>query len=284
MSLPVADANADVAVVESATRPGSGSATRTSRSPVGTATSLEYTLPDANVASGRLDLDIIGNDETLETKRFEVVLTGFEFDTLECVVGPATAVGDCRFDMAKRQPGGGDRALAPGEGITVSGTITALDEVGGAVDPRSAGSDPGWLPPARAADDPARARVAALRRSSVGRAGREQHGDRRRRGRGRVRRTAGARRSDVATSRCRDLSGSRLAARRTGDHRVRAARGLEPWQAAVVLREQVDDDTVAAWFSEMIADGAMVATEVDGAVRFERGPDTARLSAVDPGI
>ena len=38
-------------------------------------------------------------------------------------------------------------------------------------------------------------------------------------------------------------------------------RGLEPWQAAVVLREEVDDDSVAAWFSEMIADDAIVATD-----------------------
>jgi hypothetical protein len=60
-------------------------------------------------------------------------------------------------------------------------------------------------------------------------------------------------------------------------------RGLEPWQAAVVLREAVDDDSVAAWFSEMIADGAIVASDENGTVRLTRGSDTSRLNAVDLG-
>jgi len=59
---------------------------------------LEYLLPDANVSSGRLDLDIIGNDETFETQRFEVVLTGFDFDSIECFSGAREALGGCSFE------------------------------------------------------------------------------------------------------------------------------------------------------------------------------------------
>jgi hypothetical protein len=51
----------------------------------------------------------------------------------------------------------------------------------------------------------------------------------------------------------------------------------------VVLREEVDDDSVAAWFSEMIADEAIIATDDDGTVSLTRGPDTSRLSSVDLG-
>jgi uncharacterized membrane protein YgcG len=60
-------------------------------------------------------------------------------------------------------------------------------------------------------------------------------------------------------------------------------RGLEPWQGAALLREEVDDGTVSAWFSEMIARGAIEIREEDDSLRLEPGSGTARLSAVDRG-
>jgi len=88
---------------------------------------LECRLPDARVSGSRLDLDIIGNDETFETQRFEVVLTGFDFDSIECSSGAREALGGCSFErgeaddlVAVIEP------FAPGEGITVSGSIAAL--------------------------------------------------------------------------------------------------------------------------------------------------------------
>ena len=54
--------------------------------------------------------------------------------------------------------------------------------------------------------------------------------------------------ADVATYRVPD---SRLADLATIE--FVPPRGIEPWQAAALLTERVDDDTVSAWFSEMIA-------------------------------
>jgi uncharacterized membrane protein YgcG len=85
-------------------------------------------------------------------------------------------------------------------------------------------------------------------------------------------------RADVATYRVPD---ARLAELATIE--FAPPRGLEPWQAAVILREEVDDESVSAWFSEMIANDALVATEIDGKVELSKGPDTSRLSAVDQG-
>ncbi len=87
-----------------------------------------------------------------------------------------------------------------------------------------------------------------------------------------------ARSADTATYRVPD---SRLAELATIE--FVPPRGLEPWQAAAVLREEVDDDTVAAWFSEMIATDALTISDDDGEMQLRRGPNTGRLSAVDQG-
>ena len=72
------DANAEVNVVDSGTetriRIGDPDVTFTGRHRY----ILEYTLADAGVSTGQFLLDVIGNDETLETGRFEVILTGFD--------------------------------------------------------------------------------------------------------------------------------------------------------------------------------------------------------------
>jgi len=62
---------------------------------------LEYRLPDANVRSGRRDLGIKSNDETFETQRFEVALTGFDFDSIECFSGVREALGGCSSSGAR---------------------------------------------------------------------------------------------------------------------------------------------------------------------------------------
>ncbi len=243
---------------------------------------LEYRLPDAAVTNGRLDLDIIGTVETFETQRFEVVLAGFEFDSLQCITGTDASVDDCEFSR-----GASDNLVAvfepllPGEGITVSGAIEslttpALPTIPDPPDPIPYGFRPlGFLmiPLGLAAA----ALVYVVGRSSgsntvrSGGAAEAAFGELPVPG-------DGSRRLDVATYRVPD---SRLAEMATIE--FAPPRGLEPWQAAVVLREEVDDDSVAAWFSEMIADGAIDATDDDGIVRLARGTDTSRLNAVDLG-
>jgi hypothetical protein len=243
---------------------------------------LEYRLPDANVSGGRLDLDIIGNDETFETQRFEVVLTGFEFDSVECSTGAREALGGCQF--ARVEPNNFVSViepLAPGDGITVGGAIVSLTTPTMPSLPVTPGAVPTGVRPFGLVMIPLGLAAAALvylvgRRAGsnivyAGGATEAAFGELPVPG-------ENSRRLDVATFRVPD---SRLAELATIE--FVPPRGLEPWQGAVVLREAVDDDSVAAWFSEMIADEAIVASDDGGVVRLVRGPDTSRLSAVDLG-
>ena len=58
-------------------------------------------------------------------------------------------------------------------------------------------------------------------------------------------------------------------------------RGLDPWQGMALLREVVDDETVLAWFSGMVAKEALVVTGSGKDVSLARGPKQDQLSLVD---
>ena len=87
---------------------------------------LSYTLPDAQLSTGALALDIIDPGEELETGRFEVVLAGFELADTTCNVGGFGDVGGCELVRD------GDlyrvvfEPLSAGDGITVGGSIVAI--------------------------------------------------------------------------------------------------------------------------------------------------------------
>ena len=276
------DANAEVNVVDS------GNETRIRiGDPAVTFTGchryvLEYTLADAGVTNDEFLLDVIGNDETLETGRFEVVLTGFEDLETSCDTGAYGAFGGCEFvvdetgnSVAVIEP------LTPGDGITVGARFAGLGAV--TMPPLPEPPDPlptGFQPlgllmiPLGVA---AASLVFLLGRSYgsntvlAGGAADAAFGDLPVPGRT-------ARSADTATYRVPD---SRLAALATIE--FVPPRGLEPWQAAAVLRERVDDDTVGAWFSAMIATDALTIVDADGEMQLRRGPETSRLSAVDLG-
>ncbi len=276
------DANAELNVVDSGIetriRIGDPDVTYTGRHRY----ILEYTLANAGVSTGQFLLDVIGNDETLETGRFEVVLTGFEDLETSCDTGAYGAFGGCEFvpdesgnAVAVIEP------LAPGDGITVGARFAALE----AATPPPLPDPPDPLPtgfqPLGVLMLPLGVAAAALvfwlgrsygsNTVLAGGAADAAFGDLPVPGRT-------ARSADTATYRVPD---SRLAELATIE--FVPPRGLEPWQAAAVLREQVDDDTVAAWFSEMIATDALTINDHDGEMQLRRGPDTARLSAVDQG-
>ncbi len=241
---------------------------------------LEYTLPDAQLGTGELNLDIIGTDETNRTDRFEVVLTGFEFDGTRCDTGEFGEFGGCEFErdaagryVAVIEP------LEPGEGITVGGTIVstgAADLPGIPALPDRVAS--GWRPlgfvmlivglgvtlgvyslcrrygsnevVAGGAADAAFGRLPAPQRGEPV--------------------------ADVPTYRVPDARLGELAT-----IEFVPPRGIEPWQGRVVLTEELDDSTVSAWFSEMVAREAIVLRENGERLEMEPGPNTARLSAVD---
>ncbi len=266
------DANADVSVVDSGNvtriRIGDPDVTFTGRHRY----ILEYTLADAGVTTGEFVLDVIGNDETLETDRFEVVLTGFADLRTSCDTGAYGAFGGCEFEVDES---GNSVAviepLAPGDGITVGARFAGLDAV--TMPPLPEPPDPlptGFQPlgllmiPLGVA---AAALVFLLGRSYgsntvlAGGAADAAFGDLPVPGRT-------ARSADTPTYRVPD---SRLASLATIE--FVPPRGLEPWQAAAVLRERIDDDTIAAWFSEMIATDALVISDADGTMQLRRGPE-----------
>lgn len=244
---------------------------------------LEYTLPAAQLSGGSLSLDIIGNDETFTTDRFEVVLSGFDLTDLRCDTGDRNDFGGCQLV----RDDDGDyvtviEPLDPGNGITVGATIVgnASDTaVGFAAPPSLSDRNPTAFRPLGLAVLALTATAAAAAFFVSRRYGsNEVHG---------AGGAADAAYGDLPTPRNGDpiadvptyrVPDSRLADLATIE--FVPPRGIEPWQAAALLTERIDDDTVSAWFSEMIARDAI---QIDDDDSLRRGPGAARLSNVDQG-
>lgn len=249
---------------------------------------LEYTLPDAELDTGVLALDIIGNEETFQTDRFTVDVAGFELSDATCDVGRRGDFGGCELE-----PVGDDRStvviepLEPFEGITIAGTVEAVADTP---------IEPADVPlPARNPTGPqplgliqlllGGATAAAIFAVFRHRGSNEVFG-----GGGAADAafgpasgelpvpSAGDPFADVPTHRVPD---SRLAELATIE--FSPPRGIEPWHGNVLLREQVDDESVSAWFSEMVARGAIEITGSGSDLVLRPGQTTARLSAVDRG-
>lgn len=60
-----------------------------------------------------------------------------------------------------------------------------------------------------------------------------------------------------------------------------APTGLRPWHGAALLREGVDDQVVASWFSDLIADGVL---ELNAAQVLIWHTDRSAANAVHPGV
>lgn len=249
---------------------------------------VEYTLPDAQLDTGRLALDIIGNDETFQTDRFTVQVVGFRLSETTCDVGLRGDFGGCELEAI-----GSDRyetviePLEPFAGLTIAGTIDAVTPspvepvevplpernptglqplglvqllLGGATAAgifiafRRLGSNEvfGAGGAADAAFGPASGELPVPARGDIV--------------------------ADVPTHRVPD---GRLAELATIE--FAPPRGIEPWHGNVLLRERVDDESVSAWFSEMVARGAIEITGVGSDLVLRPGQTTARLSAVDRG-
>lgn len=208
---------------------------------------LSYTLPAAQISTGTLALDIIGdpeNPEKFETSRFEVILAGFQLTDTTCNVGPAGTVGGCELvedDGLYRvvfQP------LKAGYGITVGGSI-----VGTSTPPDVALPDPITR---RSSSLPLAAGVGGLGAlSGLGgfllarRLGRNQVG-----GGGAADAAYGA-----AGGPTRLVTDRELSTMVTTE--FEPPRGVRPWQGAMILTERVDSETVSAWFSDQIALGTI---------------------------
>lgn len=238
---------------------------------------LEYTLPEAQLGSRDLNLDIIGHDETFVTDRFTIVTDGFEFTETRCDVGERGDFGGC--ELVERDDGTFittiDR-LEPGDGITIGGPFSSRAQPEQSVIPALPERNPSGIRPFGFA-------LAAI----GGLAAAGSFFRLRRLGSNEVFGAGGAADAafgelpvpevgdvvaDVPTYRVPD---DRLAELATIE--FVPPRGLEPWQGRVLLQEVVDSDTVAAWFAEMIARNA-IRIEDD---KLRHGTDVSRLNAVD---
>src|ERR1700712_3558390 len=204
---------------------------------------LSYTLPNAQLTSGELALDIIGTEETLATDEFNVGVVGMDLQQPTCNIGRRGAVGGC--DLV---PDGDTlrttiAPLQPGQGITIGGTVVGL---------RPDAPLPDFpAEPVRRPNHQAVVGLILLVGCSV--VAVVVFVFIRRRGRNEV---AGGGAADAAYA-----TGAPGTTRLVPDDRMAALattefvppKGIQPWQGSVLLREQIGADTVSAWFSGLIA-------------------------------
>ncbi len=235
---------------------------------------VDYTLPDAHLGNGELALDIIGNKETLRTTRFEVLVTGFQLTDPTCKVGSFGDTRDCEIT-----PEGADfrivlEPLEPEQGVTIGGTIT------GTTPPTDVPTPP--LPDRRPSHRTQLA-LAMLPLGALG--GAASYLIARRRGRNEVFGSGAADAAygelpapgtnDAAFATTRLVADADLGAMATIE--FVPPKGIEPWQGAVLLRESIDDSTVSAWFSGLVAKDAIDLQKEGSRVTLVPGPKRGEL-------
>ena len=242
---------------------------------------LEYVLPEAQLSTGRLALDIIGTDETNRTDRFEVVLAGFEGLTeIECATGTAGVIGGCELVADGDLWRAVIEPLDPGEGISVFGSFDGLDP---AADLPAVPAIPEWRSAPFWSLGLAILAVGSVTAAAIFLV-------MRRRGSNTVFGAGGA--ADAAHG--IPLPAPGLAVHDVVTHRVPddklaelatiefvPPRGIEPWHGSVLLRERVDDDSVRAWFGEMIARGTIIPSGEGKDMVLQVGPTDNTLSERD---
>jgi hypothetical protein len=236
---------------------------------------LAYTLPAARLSTGQLALDIIGNDETLETRRFEVVVAGLALANPTCNVGGAGTSGGCTLVRVGNLYRAVISPLKPHEGITIGGTVTGRLPIEKVPDPPL---------PKRRADHRLALALATIPLGliTVG----AVYASARRRGSNEV--FAGGA-ADAAYGSLPSPSGDapRADVRMVPDSKMDELatiefvppKGIAPWQAAVLLNERVDRSTVASWISGLVAMDAITLTQEDGGLVLRRGPHVDRVDA-----
>jgi uncharacterized membrane protein YgcG len=238
---------------------------------------LEYTLPAARLTSGMLFLDIIGDQETLETGRIEVILTGLTLRDPFCSVGARGAVGGCTLQPAGDVYRTVISPLEPGEALTVSGEVT------GRVPPADVPIPA--IPDRR--EEPNRAPLAALMLPLGLLSGGGVYLLARRHGRNEVY-AGGA--ADAAFGGPLPPPGSPpQAVRLVPDTKMDELAttefvpppGLAPWQGNVLLRERIDERSVNAWFSGHAARDILTITRDGDKVVLARGPRFDEADAAD---
>lgn len=261
---------------------------------------LGFTLPEARLSTGELALDIIGTDETFETGRFEVVVTGLELAEPTCNVGAPGASGGCTLAPDGDVHRAVIEPLRPGEGITIGGRIVGRRAIELPEIPP--------LPPVR--DTPDRRVVLALGSLPLGlaaavgvhrllaRAGRDEVfgtgaatdaafgtlGAPTAAGLGEASSTAPTSAAPTSTVPTSTAPTSLVTDRQLAEMATiefAPPTGLEPWEGAVLLSERIGDSSVSAWFSGVAGSG-VIDLEQEGARTLVVTPGP-HLDRADPG-
>ncbi|MGZ4771418.1 MAG: DUF2207 family protein [Ilumatobacteraceae bacterium] len=237
---------------------------------------LSYTLPNAELSSGRLNLDIIGdplNPEPFETGRFEVDLIGLQLDNPTCDVGAAGTTGGCTLARVGDVYRTVISPLKAGQGITIGGTITGQLPVTQPIDPPV---------PARRSDDRVVLALAALVLGTI--AAGAVYIVSRRAGRNEV--FAGGAADAAYGSLPQPSQGAPpVAVRLVADSKMEELatiefvppKGIDPWQGAVLLNERIDRGTTAAWISGVVAKDGLTLSKDGDEVTIGRGPKYDQL-------
>lgn len=223
---------------------------------------LAYTLPAADVAAGVLSIDVIDPD-SFETDRVEIALTGMVLDDPRCFVGALDSDDECGFVESDGVYRAVIEPLPAGSGISVEADI--VDYVA---------SVPVPIPPIPERRSPPNRGLIALGIAGLGGLGAVPvHRWARRRGS-----------NEVFAGGAADAAYGELPSPRS-DGTVEPPppvtlvpddelgdlatiefvppKGIEPWEASVLLTERMGDDIVEAWMSGLVAREA-IEIEEDG--------------------
>lgn len=249
---------------------------------------LSYTLPDARFDQLGFDLDIVAPPGGIfpgdqETGRFEVIVTGFVLDDTFCDVGRFDASGGC--ELLPTDDAGTYRAviepLPENAGLSIGGAIVERTEP---VD-----VDPPPIPERREGRNTA---LLALGVAALGAAGAfPVYRWARRRGSNEVYAggAADAAYGDLPPPRADGTVAAAPPTRSVPDDEMAdlatiefvPPKGIEPWEAAVLLTERIGDDVVEAWLSGLVAKEAIEISESDDELVIASGPRRSDLDADD---
>lgn len=231
---------------------------------------IAYTLPTARYAAPTFALDAVGADSEIPIEHVTVIFSGISLDNPSCSKGPVGTDGGCSFEPGAPLQVKVDR-LAPKEGITVSGEVTQWREGTKVQAPPLPDRRPdrlaftmlwtmalGALSAAAVYIWSVRSGANEVLGSSPAEAAHGVSGP----GPGTTRKVSDRELADMATI------------------EFAPPKGIEPWQGAVVLFEELDASSVTAWFSGAVASELLTIEENHGDPRLSRGPKADQADAV----
>jgi uncharacterized membrane protein YgcG len=243
---------------------------------------LSYTLPDAQVTSGVLNIDIFAPDEFVRD-HFEAVVRGFELDDPRCFVGANGATTECELEHGDGFYKVTIEPLPTFTGITIAGDIAGtIDPVDVAVPPL----------PDRREDHRLQLTIAVAAIGVLAAAG--VYVWARRRGRNEVYAGGaadaafgelpppnpdGSPRAGVPTMLVADDKLDDLAT-----IEFVPPKGLQPWEGAVLINEKLDDGTVQLWLSGLAGREAIDIDDSTGKVAIGSGRRRGELDSADAAL